>query len=130
MAGLSVELVGLQCSTHCPEIKWGSTGVNFLGAGERKREGVKVTPMCECIQHERYKEHDIRSNPRKDLVEEKWKVRIDITFPTKDFTIKLREYLDEKVYSTVSEAHTAGFEYGRRIIEDMIREQSSLPSSK
>ena len=98
--------------------------------GGKVTESLKITPMRESIQRERYKEHDIRSSPRKDLVEEKWKVRIDITFPTIDFTIKLREYLDEKVYSTVSEAHTAGFEFGRRIVDDLIREQSSPTSSK
>jgi hypothetical protein len=84
--------------------------------------------MWENIKHEQYKGHDIRSSPRKDLMEEKWKIRIDITSPPFHGTTKMREYLDEKVYVTMGEAHTSGFEMGRRIIDERIQ-TGRIPSS-
>jgi hypothetical protein len=77
--------------------------------------------MWEHIQHEQYKGHEIRSSPYE--FQKKWKVRLDITFPNGNGSETIREYLDkERFYSIHSEAHTAGIEYGRRIIDEWIQE--------
>lgn len=86
--------------------------------------------MWEHIRHEEFKDHDIRSSPRKDPAKEHWKIRIDITFPPIHGTTSMTEYLDDNhIYMTLSEAHTAGFEYGRRIIDEKLRGTFSNASS-
>ena len=78
--------------------------------------------MCERVLYEKYKGHDIRSSPCEVEVLQKWKVRIDVTFPKVNFSQTMREYLDEKqLYSTQIEAHTTGLEWGRRIIDEEIQ---------
>jgi hypothetical protein len=74
----------------------------------------------DAIQHENYKGVDIRSHPCEAVRHNKkrWKIRVDITFPTGGLTATAPEYLDEvNVFSTLNEAHTAGFRWGRHIIE-------------
>ncbi|MEP7154107.1 MAG: hypothetical protein ABI856_20575 [Nitrospira sp.] len=95
-------------------------------------EGERVNPMpkpVDVIQHETYKEVDIRSHPREVTRENKqqWKIRLDITFPTEIFTKVAPEYLDEEQFLTIHEAHTAGFAWGRRIIDKWL-EIRSIPS--
>ena len=85
--------------------------------------------MLGDIKHQPYKGHDIRSSPRKDLKEEKWKIRIDVTFPPIHGTTSMRECLDEKDYLTLDDAHAAGFEYGHRLIDEQLQGRSgSIPS--
>ena len=73
------------------------------------------------IRYEQYQGYDIRSSPF-DLErngERGWKVRIDISDPLGP--PRSREYLVEKpLYSTLAVAHTAGFQYGHHLIEEMI----------
>ena len=87
--------------------------------------------MGENIQHEQYKGHDIRSSPVEVLTKKRkdWRVRIDITFPAIYGATTHGEYFDEtQLYSTVGEAHTAGFEFGRRKIDKSL--QNPPTSSK
>jgi hypothetical protein len=80
--------------------------------------------MDERVLHETYKGQDIRCCPYEFL--QKWKVRLDITFPNGDGRKTIGEYLDKKrFYATQGEAHTAGFVYGRRIIDKWIEEHSN-----
>ena len=70
-----------------------------------------MTESLQPIQHETYRMVDIRSHPcevtRQN--EKKWKIRLDITFPTGGFTATAPEYLDEmNFFSTLNKAHTAG----------------------
>jgi len=86
--------------------------------------------MGERVLHKLYKGCDIRSSPFEGLQikgPEKWKVRLDITLPNRDGSKTIHEkYLDEKRrFLTQSEAHTAGFEYGRTIIDKWIQEHSN-----
>ena len=87
--------------------------------------------MPKPVQHENYKGVDIRSSPR-GLTREnkkKWKIRLDITFPTGSFTAMAPEYLDEEQFPTLRKAHTAGFEWGRRIIDKGL-ESRRIPSQR
>ena len=84
----------------------------------------KGKPMDERVLHEPYKGQNIRSCPYEFL--HMWKVRLDITFPNGAGRKTIGEYLDKKrFYVTQREAHTAGFEYGRRIIDEWIQERSN-----
>lgn len=86
----------------------------------------------EKTKHEQYKGHDIRSSPFEVKGKEKegWQVHIDITLPPTHGTTSMREHVDEKVYITLNDAHTAGFEWGRQIIDEEIQDQHSPISSK
>ena len=95
---------------------------------ELDRKGLlpkgKGEPMDERVLHELYKGQDVRSCPYEFL--QKWKVRLDITFPNGDGRKTIGEYLDKKrSYATQGEAHTAGFVHGRRIIDQWIEEHSN-----
>jgi hypothetical protein len=85
--------------------------------------------MGKSVLRKLYKGCDIRSSPSEGLQIKgpaKWKVRLDITFPNRDGSKTIPEYLDDKRrYLTQSEAHTAGFEYGRKIIDKWIREHTN-----
>ena len=84
--------------------------------------------MQENVQHEQYKGHDIRSSPFEVLTKER-KVRIDITFPPIYGTTTTGEYFDRtQLYSTLGEAHTAGFEFGRRKIDKSIQKSPDTSS--
>ncbi len=73
---------------------------------------------AERVKHESYRGHDIRSSPR-EFPGHKWKIRLDITFPHGNGRETLEEYLDEeRTYSMLSEAHDAGIEYARTIIDE------------
>lgn len=79
------------------------------------------------VKREEYKGHNIRSHPFEVERKKKngWEVRIDIINPFVHGTTSGREYLDEtQLYSTLGEALTTGIEYGRRIIDEQIKEQS------
>ena len=83
----------------------------------------------EKTKHEQYKGHDIRSCPSKE--ENGWKVHLVITFPPIHDTttsIEIPPSDGAQLYSTLEDAHTAGFELGRRIIDQRIQEQSKLHS--
>jgi len=90
--------------------------------------------MNEDIQHERYKDHHIRSSPSESLEiksRTKWNVHHNIIFPNVDAagTDTIQEYpYEEPRYATQSEAHMAGFEMGRRIIDERIQ-TGRIPSS-
>jgi len=74
------------------------------------------------VKYERYLGHSIRSSPRK--ADDKWAIQIDITFPNVGMSQLTREYLDEtRLFQILEEAHIAGFEYGRRIINGVISPQ-------
>ena len=83
--------------------------------------------MPENIKHKQYKGHDIRSSPLQSLDIQgraKWKVHLKIIFPNADGTgtDTIQEYpYEEPRYATQSEAHAAGFEMGRRIIDEGIQ---------
>lgn len=86
--------------------------------------------MGKSILPKLYKRCDIRSSPVEGLQIKgpaKWKVRLNITLPNSDGSETIPEkYLDEKRrYLTQSEAHTAGFEYGRTIIDKWMQEHSN-----
>ena len=88
--------------------------------------------MPKPVQHKTYKGLDIRSGPFEVMrkKEKKWKVRLDITFPKGNVDATMVEYLDdERFYPTLSKAHTAGFEWGRRIIDEGLR-SSRIPSGR
>ena len=80
--------------------------------------------MVRRVWHKQYKNHDIRSSPIEGLQVKgplRWKVQLNITSRKGDGK-EAREYLIEKPrYLTQGEAHTAGFEYGHRIIDEWIR---------
>ena len=79
-------------------------------------------PEREEVRHEYYLGNDIRSSPFK--VKDKWKVRIDFSYPALNQIVTTEEYLDEHpLYLTQNEAHTAGFEKGRRMIDDWLLRQ-------
>ena len=87
--------------------------------------------MGETVQHESYRGIDIRSSPfevsRKGQT--KWKVRLDIAFPTGYHCETVPEYLDDNlVFSTSTEAHLAGLEWGHRIV-DLAELSGQIPSS-
>jgi hypothetical protein len=81
----------------------------------------------ENIKHKQYKGHDIRSSPLDSLDirgQTKWKVHLNITFPNADGTgtDTIQEYpYEEPCHATQSEAHAAGFEMGRGIIDERIQ---------
>lgn len=82
-----------------------------------------MTESLQPIQYETYRMVDIRSHPcevtRQN--EKKWKIRLDITFPTGVGTTA-PEYLDEvNFFSSLNEAHSAGFRWGHHIIDEWIR---------
>ena len=80
--------------------------------------------MDERVLHEPYKGQNIRSCPYELL--QQWKVRLAITFPNEDGRKTIGEYLDKTgFYATQGEAHTAGFLYGRLIIDKWIEEHSN-----
>ena len=76
------------------------------------------------VRHEFYKEHDIRSSPV-EFDKHAFKVRLDITLPPVHRTSMTYEYLDdERFYPTIEEAHVAGFNYGRSLIDEGIPKPS------
>ena len=76
------------------------------------------------VRHDSYKGHHIRSSPL--TVKKQWKVQLNITFLFKDETKLTKEYLDEeRLYLTQEEAHMAGFEWGRGIINEEIQKRGS-----
>ena len=81
--------------------------------------------MDRRVLHKQYKKRDIRSIPIKGLHVRgplKWKVQLNIIFPKGAAMETIRVYLIENPrYLTRDEAHTAGLEYGHRIIDQWIR---------
>ena len=81
--------------------------------------------MDRRVVHKQYKKRDIRSSLIEGLHVNgplKWNVQLNITFPEGAGMETIREYLIEKPrYFTQDEAHTAGFEYGHRLIDEWIR---------
>ncbi len=91
-----------------------------------------MTESVQLIQHETYSGVDIRSHPLEVTRQNKkrWKIRLDITFPTGGLTATAPEYLDEvNFYSTPNEAHTAGFRWGHHIIDEWLR-TGDIPSAR
>ena len=84
------------------------------------------------IKHEQYKGHDIRSEPSEVERKEKkgWKVRLNITFPVHG-TGTMEELFEENepLYPSLTDAHTAGFKFGRRIIDEKIHWTTELPTA-
>ena len=79
-------------------------------------------PEREEVRHEHYLGNDIRSSPFK--VQDKWKVRIIIYYPVLNQLVTTEEYLDEHaLYVTQNDAHTAGFEKGRRLFDEWLLRQ-------
>ena len=80
------------------------------------------------IKHEQYKGQDIRSHPLEGDTKETWKLRILIAFPVHG-TGTMKEFFEEgkPLYSTLTDAHTAGFEFGRLIIDEWLR-TGNIPS--
>jgi hypothetical protein len=83
------------------------------------------------IKHEEYEEYNIHSSPFEGEREGRrgWKVRIDIIDPP-EIKTKSRGNLSAKsdaksdatqLYSTLAEAHTVGFEYGRCLIDERLQ---------
>jgi hypothetical protein len=73
-------------------------------------------------RHDSYKGHHIRSSPL--TVNKQWKVQLNITFLFKDETKLTKEYLnEERLYPTQDEAHMAGLEWGRGIINEEIQKR-------
>jgi hypothetical protein len=94
-----------------------------------KRQGES---MSETIQHETYQGIDIRSHPCEVTRQNKskWKIRLAITFPTGSGTATATEYLDDvNFYSTLHEAHAAGFRWGHHIIDEWLR-TGDIPSPR
>lgn len=76
------------------------------------------------VRHEFYKAHDIRSSPV-EINKNAFKVRLDITWPPVHATTMTYEYLgDEHLYPSLDEAHVAGFNYGRDLIDEGIPKPS------
>jgi hypothetical protein len=72
--------------------------------------------MLDHVNHETYKGYDVRSNPF-EVEPGKWRVRIDVTPPKSNDDVT--EYLDETCfYANVIEAHKAGHQYGRNIVDE------------
>ena len=75
--------------------------------------------MSKPIRHENYIGVDTRSSPSEVTMEniKKWKIRLEIMFPTGGYTATASEYLHEGQFPTLRQAPTAGFEWGRRILD-------------
>jgi len=87
--------------------------------GATQGEGLEC--MDRRVLHKQYKKCDIRSSPIEGLQVKgplKWKVRLNITFPDGTIAEKFGPRLR---YLTQIEGHTAGFEYGHRVIDEWIR---------
>ncbi len=70
------------------------------------------------ISHIDYRRHDIRSSPIR-ISSSQWVSRIDVTWPA-----ITSEYLNsDEHYQSLSEAHKAGVELGRRLIDKAILAQ-------
>jgi hypothetical protein len=86
--------------------------------------------MAKKVLRKFYKGCDIRSSPIEGAQikgPEKWKVQLNITFP--DGTT-LEEFGPSLRYLTQIEAHTAGFQHGRGLIDKLIRNHSPhIPSN-
>jgi hypothetical protein len=78
-----------------------------------------VPKRVQPVQHENYKGIEIRSHPWEVTSENKrtWTLRLGIMFQTGGYPATGFEYLHEKQFPNQREAHTAGFEWGRRIID-------------
>lgn len=88
--------------------------------------------MIEPVQHEQYRGHDIRSCPlqleglRKAEDNQKWKVGINITPPEVRGAQTTSDLPDgEPYYPTQKDAHKAGFERGRRHIDELMAAPSN-----
>ncbi|WHZ16009.1 MAG: hypothetical protein OJF52_002857 [Nitrospira sp.] len=71
--------------------------------------------MWEHVRHEKYKGYNFRSSPRE--VTNGWKIRIHIPFTMGGDGGTIREHLREELYSTLDDAHTAGINWGRELID-------------
>jgi len=86
--------------------------------------------LGEFVQHENYKGISIRSIPFAVFSrqgQKQWIVRLDITFTTGNASSSTPEYLNARlVYLTSTDAHLAGLEWGRRIV-DLWQDSGQIP---
>ena len=73
----------------------------------------------ETVRHEYYLGNDVRSSPIK--VKDKWKVRVNVTYPAINQIKETDEHLDEQpLYATQAAAQAASLERGRRMIDQWL----------
>ncbi len=77
--------------------------------------------MWEHIRYNDYNGHTIRSSPI-HVRSGKWKIRIDIKWPSRSSVQTISEHgSHEFLQPSLREAHEAGIERGRRIIDERLR---------